>query len=124
MAYPLSKLNLNTPFHYCSASFKDGIQLRNRITRRAKNIAGLYEIITEDGTLLKGIILAKKEYLNEIKIRFGIGNDMIKWNKEKNRIETSPYILEEIVSELQFECFLVEEYPTADRLEVERTPLK
>jgi pyruvate formate-lyase activating enzyme-like uncharacterized protein len=32
--------------------------------------------------------------------------------------------LEEIAAELPYASYIVEEYPTADRLEVERTPLK
>jgi len=35
----IAGLNLRIPLHYCSASYKDGVQLRRRITRRAKNIA-------------------------------------------------------------------------------------
>ena len=48
---------------------------------------------------------------------------MMEWDDEKGRIETSPFILEEISDRLPYECYIVEEYPTADRLEVEREPL-
>jgi len=123
MAYELLDLNLTTPIHYCSASFKDAIQLRRRIERRARNVAKLYEVITEDGTLLIGIIMAGKEKLKEIKEEFEIENGLIEWNEKKQRIETSPFILEEIADYLPYKCYIVEEYPTADRLEVERTPL-
>jgi pyruvate formate-lyase activating enzyme-like uncharacterized protein len=41
----------------------------------------------------------------------------------RKRMETAPWIVEEIASELPFKCYIIEEYPTADRLEVERTPL-
>jgi pyruvate formate-lyase activating enzyme-like uncharacterized protein len=36
----------------------------------------------------------------------------------------APWVLEEIASELELRSFIVEEYPTADRLEVEREPLR
>ena len=123
MAYELVELGLVTPFHYCSASFKDGVQLRKRIERRARNVARPYELITEDGTLLKGIILVEREAMEQIKREFDIGNDMMAWNEEKQRVETSPFILEEIAGYLHYKCYIIEEYPTADRLEVERTPL-
>ena len=42
--------------HYCSAAFKDGIQLRRRLERRAQNVAKPYELETEDQTLLKGVV--------------------------------------------------------------------
>ncbi|HEC82666.1 MAG TPA: radical SAM protein, partial [Thermoplasmatales archaeon] len=123
MAYEIKNIDLNTPVHYCSSSFKDAIQLRKRIERRAKNTAKIYELITEDGTLLKGIIIAGREKLKEIKEEFEIDENMISWNEERKRIETSPFIIEEIAEYLPYKCYIVEEYPTADKLEVERTPL-
>ena len=67
--------------------------------------------------------MAGREKLQEIKEKFGIAADMIAWDDEKKRIETSPFILEEIAEYLPYKCYLVEEYPTADRLEVEKIPL-
>ena len=116
--------------HYCSSSFKDGIQLRNRIKRRARNIAKDFEIITDEGTLLKGVIYSQKMSLNEIfnflKQEYKIKDRNIYLDKEKNRIEIPILKLNKIAPNLikqGFECYLVEEYPTADALEVERTPL-
>jgi len=113
--------------HYCSSSFKDGIQLRNRIKRRAKNVAKDYEIISEDGTLIKGVIYTKsslKDLFHFIKNEFNVDGNLI--FLDKNRIEIALWILEEIAPILikcGVDCFMVEEYPTADKLEVERTPL-
>lgn len=116
--------------HYCSSSFKDGIQLRNRIKRRAENIAKDFEVITDEGTLLKGIIYSQKGSLknlyNFLKQEYKIKDKKIYFNKEKNRIEIPIWILEKIATNLKkqgFECYLVEEYPTADALEVEKIPL-
>lgn len=120
MAYEMLDHEIPLPIHYCSSSFKDGIQLRRRIMRRARNIAKLYDVITEDGTLLKGIILAGKDKVEDIMARYSISPEMIIWDDEKGRIETSPFILGEISDRLPYKCYIVEEYPTADRLEVER----
>jgi len=38
-------------------------------------------------------------------------------------LEVAPWVLEDLAALLPFRCYLVEEYPTADRLEVERQPL-
>lgn len=113
--------------HYCSSSFKDGVQLKNRIKRRAKNVAKPFEIIGEDGLLIKGIIDTKSKcYIEVIRKRYNIPDELIHFDAEKNRIEIAPWILEEIADDLKKEdikCYIVEEYPTADRLEVERYSL-
>jgi hypothetical protein len=125
----ISHENFEIGVHYCSSSFKDGIQLRNRIKRRAKNIVKPYEIISDEGTILKGVIYAKKllqESYSNIKEEFEIESNLIFLDKDKNRIEIALWILEKIASDLKnrgFDCFIIEEYPTADALEVERTPL-
>ncbi len=56
--------------------------------------------------------------------RFEVPKRLMFVDLEKNRLEVAPWVLEEIAGELELESFIVEEYPTADRLEVERSPLK
>ena len=116
--------------HYCTSSFKDGIQLKNRIMRRAKNIVKKYEVISDDGTLLKGVIytlnMSLQGLYKTLKQEYGIDDDYIFINNEKNRIEVAVWILEKIALDLKkrgIESYMVEEYPTADGLEVERIPL-
>jgi pyruvate formate-lyase activating enzyme-like uncharacterized protein len=125
----ISEMDLKIGIHYCSSSFKDGIQLRNRIKRRAKNIVKEYEIISDEGTLLKGIICSKKslkDLFSTLKKEFKIKSNLISFNKEKNRIEIALWILEKIALNLKtrgYDCYMIEEFPTADTLEVERIPL-
>lgn len=113
------------PVHYCSSRFKDSVQLRRRIMRRARRIARPSDVITADGTLLKGVVEGPLDevvrYLHE---EFDVPDDMIYKDKEKKRVEVAPWVLEQIADQLPFAAFLVEEYPTADRLEVEREPLR
>ena len=40
-----------------------------------------------------------------------------------NKVEVAPWILEDIAEDLEWKCYESEQYPTADGLEVERTPL-
>ena len=57
---------------------------------------------------------------------FKIPDEFIFLNKEKDRIEIGLWILEKIAYQLKNRgllCYMVEEYPTADALEVERIPL-
>jgi hypothetical protein len=117
--------------HYCSSSFKDGVQLTNRIKRRAGNVARVYDVVTNEGTLLKGIIemdrnRSLRNTYKSLKKEFDLKDDYIFLNENKNRIEIALWVLEKIASVLRqrgLMCYMVEEYPTADGLEVERTPL-
>ena len=120
-----SKNDFKVGIHYCSSSFKDGIQLRNRIKRRAKNIKKFHETISEDGTIIIGIIENQDniyELYKNLKQKYKL-RDKIFFNKEKNRIETTKKIIKRIAKKEKLNCYIVEEYPTADRLEVERIPL-
>jgi len=126
----IAEENLSIGVHYCSSSFKDGVQLRNRIIRRARNIAKEHEIVTEDGTILKGIIVSSEDSLRNLKKNLveksGINEKHIYMNFDKKRVEIPLFILEKIARDLKklgYKCYMVEEYPTADQLEVERIPL-
>ena len=48
---------------------------------------------------------------------------MMATGRARKRLEVAPWILEELYPELGLECYIVEVYPTADQLEVERRPL-
>ena len=121
---------LDIGVHYCSVSFKDGVQLKNRLSRRAKHVAKPYDVITKEGTLVKGIIESSDvsfhrtlSLLTEI---YQVPIHLIQIDHEKKRIEIAAWLLEKIASKLTehgYLCYIVEEYPTADRLEVERTPI-
>lgn len=114
----------NISIHYCSSRFKDGVQLRRRIKRRAKCVARSIDIITEDGTLFKGVIEGPTNEIIDALKRIGVEDRLFSIDEEKKRVEIAPWILEHLVDQLPFDSFFVEEYPTADRLEVEREPLK
>ena len=109
--------------HYCSSSFKDSVQLRNRLLRRANNVARPLDVITKDGTLLKGVIEGDVDDILEFLNKISVPSELIRKDKEKKRVELASWVLEDIASSLPFASFIVEEYPTSDRLEVEREPL-
>ncbi|MFH0816383.1 MAG: radical SAM protein [Methanobacteriota archaeon] len=111
--------------HYCSASFKDGVQLRNRLLRRAERTARPSDLQTGEGTLLKGVVETRTPSKTRTTLarRFQIPPELIRVDRHKRTVEVAPWILEEIAGELDLPCYIVEEYPTADRLEVERRPL-
>ncbi|UCG70048.1 MAG: radical SAM protein [Thermoplasmata archaeon] len=121
----LKEIDCTMSLHYCSSRFKDGVQLRRRIKRRAKNTRQESDIVTEEGLFIKGIVECDDlgGVYEQLKERFKIPGELIYIDKEKERIEIAPWILEEIHEKIEYPCFIVEEYPTADRLEVERRPL-
>jgi hypothetical protein len=85
-----------------------------------------HELLTDDGTLLKGVVETKtpEEAARMISSEFGVPRRLLWVDREKKRLEVAPWVLEEIAQELPLPAFIVEEYPTADRLEVEREPLR
>ena len=124
VAYDIVAMDWNSIVHYCSSSFKDGIQMKNRLMRRAKNVRREYEELTSDGTLILGILRGELDEIYRILIeKYDVPKNMIDINRDLKRVEISPYILEDIADELPWEAYEVEEYPTWDRLQVERVRL-
>lgn len=111
--------------HYCSSSFKDATQLRKRLLRRAKNSATPLDIINHEGMFIKGVIEcgSPESLARKLAREYKIPKGLIRYDREKSRVELAAWILEEIYDQVEGEAFIVEEYPTADRLEVERRPL-
>ncbi|MHB1439711.1 MAG: radical SAM protein [Cuniculiplasma sp.] len=110
--------------HYCSASFKDGVQLKNRLKRRAKNIAKPFDVVTKDGTIVRGIVQGGKvEEIAEALLALGIPKSEMQINRVKRRVEIAPWIAEDLKGQLDYEIYQVEEYPTWDAIEVERVKI-
>lgn len=108
--------------HFCSVAFKDGVQLRERLGRRAKNVMRPYHELTEDNTLIKGIIecSASEEYVREIREEFEIPEEMIEIDEKHGYVNVPWYVIYEIHEYLPHPCAIVEVYPTYDRTEMER----
>ncbi len=111
--------------HYCTSGYKDAWQLRTRIRRRAETVARPWDVVTEDGTLLKGVVEGGDldRLREEIVGKYRVPEDLVGFGGDPRRLEIAPWVLEEIAPRLGRPSFLVEEYPTADRLEVERARL-
>ena len=114
-----------TTVHYCTSGYKDGWQLRTRIKRRAEHVARPWDVVTEDGTLVKGVIEGDglEGLLSELMRIHRVPLDFIRLDASRRRIEIAPWFLDAIAPRLGRPSFVVEEYPTADGLEVERVRL-
>ncbi|MDQ1253433.1 MAG: uncharacterized protein QG646_2600 [Euryarchaeota archaeon] len=111
--------------HFCSSTYKDAVQLRKRLQRIAKNTAREFDEITEDGTLIYGIIECQDRKLLE-----GILQDMEippeLFEVKDEKIEIAWWILEEIKEEIFEELepsytrlSIIERYPFENGLVVE-----
>jgi pyruvate formate-lyase activating enzyme-like uncharacterized protein len=98
--------------------------LKNRWIRRANNIRKDYEIVDDDGLLVKGVIETKNPYvkLKELMKKYKIKNNLAEIRNGK--IETTVSLTEKISrKEKDLKCFIVKEIPIEKTWEVERWPL-
>ena len=135
--------NLNTlSVHFCSARYKDAVQLRNRLARRLAHTIRDFELQAEDDSLLVlGVIRAIHGMsLTEVQLqkiyhtlhkKFEVPIDMMNIDTIRMRIEIAPWILEDISSELKdishdmglIEIGIVYEYPSWDRMQTMFEPV-
>lgn len=118
--------------HYCSASTKDGVQLKNRLIRTAKKTARPYHEITEEGLLVVGTIVPDRANTSLrtaarlLREKFGVPKKLIFIHPTKKRIETRWDIVETLAPFFKkkgFSCAIVEQYPTVDELQTTYLPL-
>ncbi len=124
-----SKINI----HFCSSRFKDTVQLKNRLKRMAKSKKKPFEIISDEGLLVKGIIESEnknieflKDILNYILNRYKFDAKYFYMNERKARIETSVEIVRFLSKNFRrkgLRYYIIEEYPTYDEIETERYEL-
>jgi len=131
--------------HFCTAKLKDAIQVKNRLQIRAKNICGDFEKNTGEGTIIRYCLylpelspgfsyreklkaadkqktLAKLQQKKaELITALKLSEDEIKLDQLKFRLilnVNNKYPLS-IIKKLNLKAAKVEEYPTADSMEVE-----
>lgn len=120
----MERVGDKVPLHFCSSSFKDDVQLRERLKRRAKRVARPMDLVTSEGMILLGIIdEGGEKAMRSLQEGYGVPAELMSYDEKRKRLEVASWVLEDLAPALPFKCFLVEEYPTADRLEVEREPL-
>lgn len=132
--------------HFCTARLKDKVQVGQRLKRRAETTAKIDEQITKEGTIIRGIIYLKdtipginyRKHLQEINKEKMIEklietrNKLIAQNifssyeicvdEQKFRLVVSAKRLKKsatVIKNLNLCPAIVEEYPTADALEID-----
>ncbi len=122
------EMRLRIPVHYCSSRFKDGVQLRQRLLRRAERTAPTFAERTPDGTVVLGVVEAARaadlgRWARTVAARVGVDPAGYRLDAPRRRVLLPPAELRRAAGRLRWPAFEVEEYPTADALEVERAPL-
>lgn len=129
----------NLTVHYCSASFKDSVQMRNRLKRRLERTKRELEVDVDDEPLLVlGVLRPQLQNIDQRELEraadmlsqyYEIPDDLLNVDRQRMRIEIAPWILEEIAEDIkhrfsgQWQLGIATEYPSWDRLQVEFDPL-
>ncbi len=128
--------------HFCSARFKDSVQLRRRLERRLEQtIRDFEERDEEDPLLVLGVIRAVHgRQLNHDQLvaihtilqnQFDVPTVLMNIDESRMRIEIAPWVIESISEQLKeiladmnhLEIGIAFEYPTWDRLQTMFDPL-
>jgi pyruvate formate-lyase activating enzyme-like uncharacterized protein len=122
------ELRDTVPIHYCSSRFKDGVQLRQRLIRRAERSMPIYAEATDEGTVVFGVVEVPEgrdlaTVARTVARIAGVRRPAYRVDDRRRRVELPLPELRRVAPRLPFPAFEVEEYPTADALEVERAPL-
>ncbi len=106
--------------HFCPAGFKDYVQTKNRLLRKARRVAHLYEEPTREGTLLRGEVLLSRisgraAKLVDEGLLVPLGGSMY---------ATHPALLDKVLETLHTgeveEAWVAEYHPTLGRILVSR----
>ena len=110
--------------HYCPSRYKDAVQLRERLLRRARHSARPFDCISPEGTIIHGSIEGDTASILPILVDLGVPEDM--YCLRKGGIDIAAAILEDIaldLKEIDCDLCLVERYPLQDGIVVERIHL-
>jgi pyruvate formate-lyase activating enzyme-like uncharacterized protein len=110
--------------HFCPSRFKDAVQLRERLLRRANKTARPFDYVSEEGTIIHGIIEGDMQAALQILEDMAVPKDM--YSCRAGRIDIAASILEDLTHELKGAlCVLsiIEKYPFENGMVVDRIPL-
>ncbi|HOB17358.1 MAG TPA: radical SAM protein [Candidatus Methanoculleus thermohydrogenotrophicum] len=113
----VEELPADPKVHFCSSVFKDSVQLRERLKRVAANTARPFEEVTDDGTVVYGV-LEPAGPLNG----FLDGLDEDDYEICEGRVETAWWVLVDHAGLVQGKKYVVERYPNGGMV-VEVTPI-
>ena len=124
LAIRLKEAAADKPYHlkFCTATFKDAGQLRNRFKRRGQATLRPYEVLSDDDTVLFGAIPASLEDaqddMNELRRSLAWPKGWLRYDAVHQRIELPLSWLKNWPMSSMFRCSWSRSIPTHERLEV------
>jgi pyruvate formate-lyase activating enzyme-like uncharacterized protein len=112
-----SGISRHAKVRFCSSQFKDSVQLRKRLIRVARNTARMFDEVTDDGTVVYGVIEGVDEVPSALR---DYGEDM--YETRDGVIETAWWILVEERVRIGGRKSVIERYPDRGII-VEVTPV-
>jgi len=103
--------------HFCSSGFKDSVQLRERLRRIAENTARPFDEITQDGTVVYGLLELEDGALPSV-----LREHIYDIEVSGNQVEMAWWVLAELKDELPGKKSVIERYPNGGII-LEVTPL-
>jgi len=120
MRYAAPEINA----HFCPTFIKSGLQLRERLKRRARTIKKPFERVNSDGFLEKAVVEGVSQALaRKILKKFAGKKKFLLYNRGKGRVETTAAIARKISEESGLAAFRLVEYPCFGPWDFEKTPL-
>jgi len=116
------ELGRHDKVHWCSSGFKDSVQLRERLKRIAQNTARPFDEITDDGTIVYGVLEPLPEQKEAIARFCRERLEPESFEEHSDRIEMAWWLLEKYADELQGKKYVIERYPHGGMV-VEMTPV-
>ncbi|MCX6799165.1 MAG: radical SAM protein [Candidatus Diapherotrites archaeon] len=111
--------------HFCPTFIKSGLQLRERLRRRALAIRKPFERVNADGFIEKATVeVVPPAWAKKILKKFRGKKKFLFYNRKKNRIETTEPLAEKIAEEFGLRAFRLVEYPCFDPWDFEKEPLE
>lgn len=110
--------------HFCPSRYKDAVQLRKRLIRMANNTGRVLDIITEDGTIVFGVIHAQNPVDVAVQLRdMAVPEEL--YEIKRDSVEIAAWVLEEISGEIRHSSGMeiVEKYPLKNGIIVESIPV-
>jgi hypothetical protein len=108
--------------HWCSSGFKDSVQLRERLKRVAQNTARPFDEITDDGTIVYGVLEFPPEEREAVSRYCREHLDADSFWPGETAIEMAWWLLEQHAAEMPGKKYVIERYPNRGMI-VEMTPL-
>jgi hypothetical protein len=108
--------------HWCASSFKDSVQLRERLRRIAENTARPFDEVTEEGTIVYGVLELHPGTRDAVVARCRTFFEDTEFSDYGDHVETAWWLLEEYKDKIPGKKSVIERYPDGGMV-VEVTPL-